>query len=366
MLIPSGWNVFRTVVVGLVLLMLAGTAWAASSDSKTIEVSLEGWSAGEVLEVRNLAGRMELVGGQTPSLRVTFSAEPSGGLTVAEIMSLVDVKTGREADHFVVTTGLPLDRFTTYAYPDPSSGTRAESGGILETIGSWFGGFTNSSGKFDGKEVKVTTEKGAGTLAVWADYQLVMPEGVSVTMDNFVGELHLLKAGGDFVLDTGSGDVKTDRTTGSLAVDTGSGDVMVTQFSGSSLSMDTGSGDILVDQADADKLVADTGSGDVEIKAFSGGSCVLDTGSGDVSIDTDLVDCQKMVVDTGSGDVELALPVDAPFSLRADTGSGDVSGALVDARPVMDGDEIIGFDRGHGGTSIMVDTGSGDVLIRNR
>jgi len=43
-----------------------------------------------------------------------------------------------------------------------------------------------------------------------------------------------------------------------------------------------------------------------------------------------------------------------------------VSGAPDGARKVLDDDDLIGFDRGEGGTVIMVDTGSGDVTVENR
>lgn len=353
----------------VVLAIAAGPLHGAVGDigdQKVLQVSLDGWTSGEKLDLHNLAGRMVLTGGGEPSLTVTFYAEASGGLAVDEILELVDVRAGKSAGGFEVTTVLPLDRFSSYAYPENAARGGAGSGGILETIGSWFGGFSSSSGMFDGKKVKVTTEGGSGTLAVWADYRLVVPAGSHVSMNNFVGILEVHQASGEFRLDTGSGDVKAAAVQGALDVDTGSGDVTVNDFSGRALAMDTGSGDILVVGAVTEKLVADTGSGDVALKSFSGGHCVVDTGSGDVMVDCDLVNCSKILVDTGSGDVVVAVPPDVPFSLRADTGSGDVSGAPDGARRVLDDDELIGFDRGHGGTTIMVDTGSGDVLIRNR
>ncbi len=335
-------------------------------DMKVINVPLDGWAPDQRLDINNLAGRMELSGGGGPSLKVTVHAEASGGLSVSQILELVDVRAEQAADSFTVTTVLPLDRFTNYAYPENAAGESDGGSGLAETIGSWFGGFSSSSGTFDGKRVKVTTKGGAGTLILWADYQLVVPAGREVTMNNFVGVLRIRDADGTFKLDTGSGDVSAAAVHGALVVDTGSGDVKVHDFTGSRLAMDTGSGDILVAGSSSEKLVADTGSGDVKLQSFSGGECVVDTGSGDVAVDCDLVNCRKIVVDTGSGDVVVALPLDAPFSLRADTGSGDVSGAPDGARPVLEDNEVIGFDRGDGGTVIMVDTGSGDVTVRNR
>lgn len=369
-------SVWPATVCSLVLsiLVLSGmvveplySAVGDIGDQKVVRVPLDGWSPGETLDIHNLAGRMILSGGGAPSLTVTFHAEASGGLGVDDILELVDVRAEKAADGFKVTTVLPLDRFSSYAYPeDAAKGTANTGDGIVATIGSWFGGFSSSSGTFDGKRVKVIAKGGSGTLAVWADYLLVVPEGSRVTMNNFVGVLDIHQANGEFRLDTGSGDVKAAAVKGVLEVDTGSGDVEVKDFSGSNLAMDTGSGDITAVRVSAEKLLADTGSGDVALSAFSGGHCVVDTGSGDVTVDCDLLNCSKMLVDTGSGDVVLALSPNAPFSLRADTGSGDVTGAVQGASQVMDDDELVGFDRGSGGTSIMVDTGSGDVVIKNR
>ncbi len=353
----------------MVLGLAAGPLFGAVGDigdSKVVQVSLDGWSPDQLLELHNLAGKMELSGGGPPSLKVTIHAEASGGLSVDEILALVDVRPRQAANSFTVTTVLPLDQFTSYTYPENAAGGSGGSGGLAETFGSWFGGMSNSSGTFDGKKVRVSTKSGSGSLTVWADYQLVVPAGREVTMNNFVGVLLTHDADGTFTLDTGSGDVFVSAVQGEVVVDTGSGDVKVDGFTGSRLALDTGSGDIKVAGATSEKLVADTGSGDVKLHSFSGGNCVVDTGSGDVLVESDLANCRKILVDTGSGDVVLALSPTAPFSLRADTGSGDVSGDLQGATPVMDDDELIGFDRGTGGTTIMVDTGSGDVKIRNR
>ncbi len=331
----------------MVLGLAAGPLFGAVGDigdSKVIQVSMDGWSPGEPLEINNLAGKMELSGGGEPSLRVTIHAEASGGLSVSEILELVDVRAKKVANGFAVTTVLPLDRFTTYAYPGNAVGGDGGGGGFFA---SWFDGSSSSNGTFDGKKVKVITKSGSGSLTVWADYLLVVPSGREVTMNNFVGVLKVHDADGTFSLDTASGDVTASDVRGALLVDTGSGDVGVSGFSGTRLTIDTGSGDISVAEVAADKLVADTGSGDVDV-------------------DCDLVNCRRMVVDTGSGDVVISLPAAAPFSLRADTGSGDVSGNLDGAHAVMDDDELVGFDRGTGGTTILVDTGSGDVTVRNR
>jgi hypothetical protein len=346
-----------------------GPLFAAAGDigdMKVINVPLDGWSPDQRLEINNLAGRMELSGGGGPSLKVTVHAEASGGLSVGQILKLVDVRAEQAESSFAVTTVLPLDRFTNYAYPENAAGDSGGNNGLAETIGSWFGGFSSSSGTFDGKRVKVTTKGGTGTLILWADYQLVVPAGREVTMNNFVGVLRIRDADGTFNLDTGSGDVLAAAVHGTLVVDAGSGDVKVNDFHGGRLAMDTGSGDIVVAGISSEIFVANTGSGDVSLVSFSGGECEVDTGSGDVTVDCDLAHCRKIVVDTGSGDVVMALPLDASFALRADTGSGTVSGTPDGARPVIEDEELVGFERGVGGTTILLDTGSGDVTVKNR
>ena len=138
----------------MVLGLAAGPLFGAVGDigdSKVVQVSLDEWSPDELLELHNLAGSMELSGGGAPSLKVTIHAEASGGLTAEEILDLVDVRPRKAANSFTVTTALPLDRFTSYTYPENAAGGSSGSGGLAETFGSWFSGFSNSSGTFDGK-----------------------------------------------------------------------------------------------------------------------------------------------------------------------------------------------------------------------
>jgi len=359
----------RILSVLVLLAVAVGPLYGAvvsEAGTKVVRVSLDGWSSDQRMVVRNLAGRMNLAGGGEPTLEVTFHAEASAGLTASEILELVDVRSGRQGSEFQVITALPVGRFTSYAYPLESAGGQERESGIVSTLASWLGSWSNTTTEFDGKRVKVLNTPSSGALTLWADYRLTVPTGRQVTMDSVVGVMAIHDADGDFLLDTGSGDVTADRVRGALTVDTGSGDVAVGGFQGRNLAMDTGSGDIRVAASEAGKLVADTGSGDVMLAAVAGGNCLVDTGSGDVTVDCDLHRCEKIVLDTGSGDVEVVLPPEAPFSLRADTGSGDVSGAPTGARKLMDDDELVGFERGQGGAVIVVDTGSGDVLVRNR
>jgi len=356
-------------VLALLFALLPGAAFGAVgdiNDGRQAEVPLEGWTEGRRLEVCNLAGRMTITGGDTPSLTVIFHAEKSAGLSEDEILRMVGVKVDTDGDEFKVTTDLPLERFTRYCYLVDDQGS---VGGMAGTLGSWFGG-SRSSSTFDGREVRVSTKRESGALAVWADYHLVVPAGREVKMDNLLGPLSVHNVGGEFTLDTGGGDVTVEAAYGELAADTGSGDVEVTRFEGRRLGLDTGSGDIRISRVRVEKLVADTGSGNVSLNGFAGGEFLVDTGSGDVTVVWGEGVFSRLRVDTGSGDVDVTIPPEVPFSLRADTGSGDVSGSPAGARRIMDDDELIGFERSSApmitGPSIVVDTGSGDVQVTSR
>jgi DUF4097 and DUF4098 domain-containing protein YvlB len=213
--------------------------------------------------------------------------------------------------------------------------------------------------KVTGVEGSVTCDTGSG------DCILSDVRGERVSCDTGSGNVTLssIVASVEIVLDTGSGDVKATGIDGSISCDTGSGDCDLSDVRGERIVCDTGSGNVTLRQIAATRVSADTGSGDVSVNATDAREILADTGSGEVRVEAGGGRLARVVADTGSGGVILRLGADASFVLRADTGSGDIVSRYADARPILEGRELIGYRRGDGRIQITVGTGSGDLLI---
>jgi DUF4097 and DUF4098 domain-containing protein YvlB len=194
--------------------------------------------------------------------------------------------------------------------------------------------------------------------------------GERVSCDTGSGNVTLtsVRTRASVVLDTGSGDVKAadveaagDEAT--ISCDTGSGDCDLSDVHGGRIVCDTGSGNVTLRRVAAASVSADTGSGDVAMSGVDAGEIRADTGSGEVRIEAAGGRLARVFADTGSGGVVLRLGPDASFEMRADTGSGDIVSHYVDAQPILDGRELVGYRRGDGRIRISVGTGSGDLVI---
>jgi hypothetical protein len=157
---------------------------------------------------------------------------------------------------------------------------------------------------------------------------------------------------------SGSGDV-TDTGVGVNAhLNTGSGSIHATGLN-EGFTVGTGSGDIYAEQIGTGDVKANTGSGSIELRNISGG-LRAQTGSGDIKLGGQPKADWK--VTTGSGTVEL-WPSGTGFMLDASTGSGTIH---TDHEMQVQGS----FERHHitgkingGGSTVRVETGSGDIRI---
>lgn len=275
----------------------------------------------------------------------------------------------------------PLEQHNDYVYPELGSGTRVSTSIHAENREekSWL---RKTFGVFKGRQLNV---RGSGKgLEVWADVVIEVPEGGALTLRHGVGAINASGPRGDLDLDsnygviavedvrgdvradTGSGEVRMRRVEGELDLDTGSGDVGVHDCRSSHARIDTGSGRVEVAGFDGGSLSIDTGSGDVLVTGAKADEADIDTGSGGVRLDLERLGSGRFKVDTGSGDVELRLPEGASASVIADTGSGEVDSDMPGAPfEKMEGDRhrlVVG----DGGADVLLDTGSGDIVVGRR
>ena len=353
---PAAGRLAGALALALGVLLAAAPARAETRD---IDRSFDAATV-RGLELENLAGSLTLTAASGASLRVraTVHAEASGGETAAALTDSLRVEFQTQGDKLVVKALYPVGDHRRYHYPGDGRTGHEEQGWLA----SWLSG-SNSTVRYQGKDVTVTSGSGGSAVSLWADFTLEVPAGVSVQAKNSVGHIASTGIAADQLLDTASGDVAVQGSRGALKADTGSGDVTIADHEGDVVA-DTGSGDVHLTRVSGGRLAADTGSGDVVFDQVRGRELVADTGSGDVH----LLDCEGALdADTGSGEIR-GRGLKLGDKLRADTGSGDVLLAG-DFSKVTD----LYIDTGSGGVvldvagapsvHLVVSTGSGDVTV---
>ena len=319
------------------------------------------------LVVRNLIGEVTVKGhsGSDFEVRVQVQGRDASRETI-------EIQTGTGE----LSVIFPIDRERDYVYPRLGSGSRTNFSMSRDDSG-WLGAL------FDGLRNRRITVRGSGSgMQVWADVEVLVPNGKSLEfylgvgeidasdvsgdlrLDGHSGNMTAARIRGDLVVDTGSGGVTVTDVDGDLLVDTGSGGVEVVRASGRSVSVDTGSGRVRVEEIDTGKLNVDTGSGSVKALNVRADRAIIDTGSGSVTLELDRMGDGDFSIDTGSGHVELLIPADASADVRAETGSGGIDIDLEEGVTLSrhDDDEV-SFRLGGGAARVRLDTGSGGIRI---
>lgn len=355
---PSTSPLVRHALAGVLAALFA--TWTGPTGSGALAAQDSYALSGDRVAVYNLAGRVEVVSGDANDVRVDVVR---GGADAREIEVGVRRVNGRQA--------------LVLRYPDddvvyPVRGGRWNTTVRVRDDGTFFGD------RRGGERVRV---RGAGSgLEAWADLRITVPASRDLAVFLAVGDAEVRDVEGDLLLDMGSGNAAVRGVRGMVEVDTGSGDVHVAEVEGEVL-VDTGSGSVRLDDVQGPAVTVDTGSGDVEGRGVVSPSVVFDTGSGDVTVDG--LDVRDLRVDTGSGDIRLGLS-GPPEQVSVDTGSGRVEMELprgVDALLTVDTGsgrieadvpmDVIERERdelrariGEGRGRIVIDTGSGNVVLR--
>lgn len=255
---------------------------AAAIDQRPISHSFP-VSDGTVLQLANLAGRVELVAGSGSGVEVeaTVYAE---GRNAAQTRELLDgmkwVETRDRKGNREWALSYPVEDFRGFAYPEVGRGE--DHSAILRLLASFNVGGSYNNGYLLGQRVAVYGRPGSSVPVLYADLRITLPGQGKVTVRNLVGDVRGGDLSGTLTVDTGSGDVELGSFSGTLVVDTGSGDVEIRRVKGETL-VDTGSGSIRVSELVGNGTF-DTGSGDIAIERVAAGRLSLDTGSGDILV----------------------------------------------------------------------------------
>lgn len=310
---------FVLLAVAALTLLTGNSAVQAdvSGDSVTRVESFSYAPDGRSVTLGNLAGEITLSPSKSDNIEITATVV-AGGKNAEDNLDLIAFEDSVRGNQLKLLTLYPVDDHDRFIYK--SSG--------------W--GNSQSSFRYQGERVKVGSGRGLrGGIELHVDYDIQLPEGVTFSLTNGVGQITAVGVDGDIALKSRSGAVSTNATSGIFTLDTGSGAITGVKHSGD-LSADSGSGRVKIRDVSGN-VTADTGSGSISVEN-AGGRLSADTGSGSVTASNI---GGQVNVDTGSGRVALD---NISGSLNVDTGSGSID-----------------VQNWAGGSELELDTGSGSI-----
>ncbi len=314
--------------------------------------------SGDEVAIYNLAGTAEIVRGSGSDVIVRVVR---GGDDAARL----DVEVGGIDGRAVLRIVYPG---SSIVYPEIGRRSRTT---VRVAADGTFGGSRRGD--------RVTIAGSGRGVEAWADLQIMVPPGKSVslhvaagasdargvegdlTIDTGSGRVTAIDISGSLSVDTGSGSVQIRNVTGDVTVDTGSGNVELNDVRAGEVNIDTGSGSVDGRGISAERVSIDTGSGGIEIAEVSAPDLALDTGSGSVRVEL-LRDVDRLEIDTGSGSVTVVLPEDAGAEIDLETGNGGIDLDFPVTVQRASRDHVIGR-LGDGRGRILIDTGSGSIRL---
>ncbi|HEV7920253.1 MAG TPA: hypothetical protein VGR02_05625 [Thermoanaerobaculia bacterium] len=121
-----------------------------------------------------------------------------------------------------------------------------------------------------------------GTKTATLDFEVVLPAGVAVEVQDTSGAAEIANVG-PLTVDDGSGELRIQGVRGNLSVRDTSGAIEIHDVTGD-IRIEDGSGGIDVEQVGGDVVIADDGSGEIDIRNVRHNVNIEDDGSGGVSV----------------------------------------------------------------------------------
>lgn len=195
---------------------------------------------------------------------------------------------------------------------------------------------------------------------------LKIPVGASVEAEGISADVDVEGSKGEsIVVNTVSGDVEVNAFPQRLEIHSVSGDV---EFDGETnrSSVETVSGEITASGMSGELNVS-TVSGDVSLTAHEVDRARFESVSGDMKLELAVSDGGRLTSESMSGDLILRLPADQQASFTAQTYSGDIRSDFGQAARGSKGPgSILEYNEGNSGTSIRLDSFSGNIHIRRQ
>jgi DUF4097 and DUF4098 domain-containing protein YvlB len=347
------------LAVGVTFSLLASASLAASTENREIRrsVTLPALSDGATVQVKNLAGRIELETSEGRQLEVVakVTARARSSEEARRLLSLLDVTVSEVQGGFAVKVLYPTDEYKTYRYSGVAKGLRLASrwGGVSTAV------------SYEGSDVTVTTAREG--IELFADLRIRVPDGATVDVENGVGLVEGRRLASSLTAGTVWGDIRVDGGSGALRARTETGDVVVRGRNGT-LDLMTDLGDVTLDGVEG-PVSASTGAGDVKVKGASiRGDVSIESASGDVVLDAGARGVTGVEIRVGSGDATVSMSSLPPATVMAESGSGDVEVDAPGLKAGSDGGRFVETETGASGPRIpvRVESRSGTVKLRIR
>ena len=200
----------------------------------------------QTLRIQNLAGRVELVPGDGPTVGVEATVRV-GDLAEAELNRLIDSIRWVEAPSGDAEPrwglAFPTDDYPTVRYP-VSGETKTDS----DTV------------RYLGREVRISNRRGDSTPSVEFDLRVSLPPGVRVAVDNAVGPIDGESVDSPLELSTRHGVIKLGHVRASVDATSKYGDVLISRLDADAV-VHTGRGGIVLSRVTRGHVTLSTGSG---------------------------------------------------------------------------------------------------------
>ena len=346
----------KTIRTSITLVALLASAGAAHAQRYEL--------SGNRVALYNLVGSMRIESG-------------SGSTVVVEVE-----RSGRDAQRLTVRTsaldGVPTLRVI---YPgddivaddmDRGSNTNLQ----VDEEGTW--------GRVrGGRRVRISGRGDDDALHTQARIIVRVPQGVSVSAHQAVGDLTATNVAGNLELEssngsinsvgqrgslraeTASGEINVSNAQGDLRLETASGDIEVRGSSGKTIQAEAASGSIRVDDARAEDVSLESASGTIRVARTSAPRVKAETASGSVRVELD-GEVRDVEISTASGSAEAVLPANFSGEVELETASGDVDVDFPMNITRQRRNHLRGTV-GQGGTArVTLNAASGDVRLLRR
>jgi Putative adhesin len=222
-------------------------------------------------------------------------------------------------------------------------------------------------------ELRVEHNPRRNTGNVDVEFVIKVPPDGSVDLRSVSGDIRVTNVKGEVRAQIGgNGNLSLEGTPRVALAKTVGGDIQITNAGADTqLSLSTVGGNILAQTLNARILELNTVRGDVKLTGWTGDRANLRTLDGDLDLTASLAKGGRYEIESHSGNIRLSLPEQPGFELEANTYNGRirVDFSIRSEGPIRDqerGPRFIRGTYGDGGSSLRVQTFSGDIVVTRR
>lgn len=368
----------RSLLAAALMLVVIAPAEAGKVKSQAHEVELEHTfevARDAEFHFENLLGSITVrpqTRGRTVVIRATARAEAKELTEARSLAEAVAIAEGNEANHD-----------WSIAFPDARL-FRMPQSGVKSLYSKWVAPLVKRktiSTRYDGRAVEIGSARGSTAVAV--DVELIVPMDLNLTVVQHVGNIDCSSVRGNINLHVKEGVLDAGRVYGSLAtttegatsrvwgfngdqlrVESGSGTIELKEITAAALRVDSARGDIEAEGVTTQDTIASTGSGDLKLIRFESQAVEISTNTGAVDVSTEMKKMREASVRSATGNVTLRLGSFAPFQMEANSPSGAVKGSGTNVDVDQREKNAATLARGKGGTTWVVDSESGQIVVR--